>query len=509
MSYAKTTEFLDDDACGFEWSFRKYCQLIDSAENPVSISPALADQLKNYDEAINIAMDAYSDPDNPTELNSKTLPVVFHLIIESNSVGEFPFINGSLGQEITFDVKYVIGWVNHWFKGTNINFGLAHLDEDGQELPTAGLNVINGDLINQTRYMGPDQGDEIHNYSINGVALDTYSRYDPRGGQHKYNPGVLFEYIQDNYSWDPLKYINIFLLNRTNSEPGKVVMSSANPYLIELYGNPKRLSIGVDLWAIGRSYDSEIIPDQINNNVEYTNFGYSYEGTVSSNFLQNASSVHEGYRARAKTIAHSLAHTLGLIHPRTRFAARSGYIDECSSYDYFFDLRSFKRPYDDNDEATHSQSSTEFWKMLTYDEMLKIDSCTDETIQNISDNIMNHNQFAGGENTESGIIPTFTESQIKRMHANCEYTTSVFDQDSNQTLFTYGILAQILYNSSTVFLQEQDDDDDVIDNDGCPESRGVSVNEQPLENNTPVPQEEIDSYAQAKNAITGIINNLS
>lgn len=507
MSYGKTTEFLDHDACGFEWSFRKYCQLIDLAENPVSISPTLANQLKNYDDAINIAMDSYSDPNNPLPLTTKIFPVVFHLISESTPNGDTPFINGALGQEITFDVKYILDWVNHWFQGTHIKFELAQLNEDGHELSTSGLNVINGDLINQTRYMGPDKGDEVHNYSLNGVALDTYSRYDTRGGQHKYISGVLFEYIQDNYSWDPLKYINIFLLNRTNSEPGKVVMSSANPYLIELYGNPKRLSIGVDLWAIGRSYNSGIIPGDVNDSVEYTNFGYSYDGTTSESSLQNASSIHEGYRARAKTIAHSLAHTLGLIHPRTRFITRTGYIDGCSSYDYFFDVTSFKRPYDDGDEATHSQSSTDFWKMLTYNEMLEIDSCTDEAIQNISDNIMNHNQFAGGVNTESGIIPTFTENQIKRMHANCEYTTNVFDEDSNQTLFNYGILGQILYNSPTVFLQEQDDD--VIDNDGCPESRGISVNDQPLENNAPVPQEEIDSYTQAKNAITGIINNLS
>ena len=125
--------------------------------------------------------------------------------------------------------------------------------------------------------------------------------------------------------------------------------------------------------------------------------------------------------------------------------------------------------------------------------------------------MMNHNQFTGGEGSENDVIPTFTQHQIRRMHANCEYTTSTFNAESNQTEFTYGILGQILYNSSTVFQTTNDS----VDNDGCPETKT------PVSNNTNVPrslqvnsksrvsENEIEVFRKSKNIVKGIINTLN
>lgn len=510
MSYNKTTQFLDEDVCGFEWAFRKHCREMypnETDENSIALPADVSASIRGYNTAIEAKMAEYKS--NPALITQKTLPVIFHLITESSATGSVSsFTHATESNEMTFNIKYVLDWVNHWFSGTSISFGAADLNENAEPLTNPGLNIIEGSTVTQTRFMGPELGNVEQFYNTDGVALDEFSRYGTTETDKVYQPGVLFNYIQDVYSWDPTKYINIFLLNRTNSSPGKVAMISTNPYVAELSGNLKNLSIGVDLWAIGRSYDSSIPQTfDVGNDIQYTNFGYSYTGTTSAAVLTN---ISEGYRARAKTIAHSLAHTLGLANVRHKFLTRVSSLDNCDSPINLFNADRFNTHFGDNDIGTDAVG--EFWKMLNYDEALAIDSCgSEETILSISNNMMNHNQFTGGLNSEDGVVPTFTQNQIRRMHANCEYTTSVFNEESNEIEFTYGILGNILYNSSTVFQTSNDS----VDNDGCLETR-TSVS-----NNTNIPsslqvnskdkvsENEIEVFRKSKNIVKGIINKLN
>jgi len=501
-SISNSTEYMGNWVCGFEWSFKKLCHLIGGSSNFNTPSNNVITELEAYSIQIKNIIDNTYNSNDPSD---KVFPVIFHLILDDPSV-----IKPSGASEPDFDVLYVLGWVNHWFSGTGISFKGVDIEKDNAIMTTPGLNIIEGSTISQTRYMGARLGNVTQNYVTDGVALDEIKRFDSGPlAKHTYNGGVLFEYIQDNYSWDPTKYINIFLLNRTNSGVGKVVMTSANPYLVDLSGNYNRLSIGVDLWAIGRAYDSTITPsDSYSADVEYTNFGYSYSGTTSENNLTNASSVSEGYRSRAKTIAHSLAHTLGLIHPRNKFNSTDAQNltadSSCESGNFLFStLTNFNNFYNDGDADTNAVGN--YWQMLDYTTGLETDLCTSETILSLSNNMMNHNQFTGAYESENDVNPTFTQNQIYTMHANSEYTITSFDAGLGVTVSNYGILGQILYNSSTVLTTNN-----AAEGNTCLERSSFNS---PLPLNIKfkqnVSESELSQYNQAKKIITKIVKTLS
>ena len=513
MSYFKTTQYFRDYVCGFDLEFRRMCSDPNQLDYK-KVDPNKVEQLTEYNASIENLITSYEDMDgeNPVfSLSEKVFPVVFHPIIES------PDVLTPSGQ-LDFNVQYILNWINHWFSGTNISFRAADIDPDGNVMELPGFNPLNASSIRQTRNMthrGVTRTVDF-NCADHGVAFYEYITYDHREGSAatQSQEGVLFEYIQDNYSWNPTQYINIFLLNRTNSIPSRIVMTSANPYLTEINGNVNRLSIGVDLWAIGRSYDSSIpLTLEVGNSIEQTNFGYSYANTTSEGQLANTSSVNEGFRARATTIAHSLAHTLGLLHPKFKFVNRD-LGNDCSEYPFLLDiirerntptLQSWQGIYEDSDINTKGVRN--YIKMLDYDEALDVDDCSDDLVLTVSSNMMNHTQFTGGEGVENSVIPTFTEQQIFRMHANCEYLLPTPPTETEQELtFSYGILGEILYNSANVFITKPDS------NFGCPEDdtdpRMTPSYAFPV-NSTTVSRSELDQYSDAKNAIVNIIRQLN
>lgn len=412
-------------SCGFEWSLKKHVQ--DSDINFGGYTTAIKQILQS----------------SKFERTNKVFPIVFHVIRDDANL-----LHPSGGVNRDFNVEYLLAWVNFWFGGTSISFKGAEKDPQGNIMTTPGLNIIEGSGVSQQR------GNNFYTYNKDFVALDEFADYS----QREEIPGVLLEYIQNTYSWDNYKYINIFLINKTNSGNAKVMMTAVHPLTAESI-NPTLLSAAVDLWAIGRKHDniSSQVPSDpglVGEEVTLTNFGYRYNPSSNSaiQIEKDEGGLNLGFRARARTIVHSLGHILGLFHIRQALGFRPGDMDACESQgtpSIFYNTSELRGGTIYTDPHTDTENIPTVYQMLNFKDSLNINPCTDNTIFTDAATHMHINQFTGPLGTERGGPGVmFSSEQIDWMHANCEY---VIEGDTPGN-FDFGILGQILLNTSEVFL---------------------------------------------------------
>lgn len=363
---------------------------------------------------------------------TKTFPIVFHLLDDGRT-----FTNTNL------DVNYILSWINHWFSAANINFRAAEVDPDGNEMPTPGLNIIDASSLTQVR------NNRIYGYADDFVALDEYADYQ----ENEPIPGILLESIQEDYSWDNNKYLNIIFVNRTRSGPdNNVAMTVGNPFLADNVRESLLTGV-IDLWALGRaghSATNDNSPNEIINSSGYAYFGYEYpeiDGGISSS-SEGGLPIDSAQYARGRAVVHTLGHMLGLPHVRTMFGWRSPSHNTCPDEQYYNAKTVFEQnfavgtmyedPFDDTIPTPEIHIPISYSNFTT-------PTCSGNIALNEAVTHMHINQFTGSWYDAS--FAHFTDQQIRWMHANCYYSISSGDA------YSYGILGRILQNANDVFIQ--------------------------------------------------------
>jgi hypothetical protein len=420
MSY-KYTGLLKGAACGHDHLLWKYT--IGSAR--VSFTDYYAACLPNL-----------SSPSFQDQVDfTKTFPIVFHLLDDGVT-----FTNTNL------DVNYILSWINHWFSAANINFRAAEVDPNGNEMPTPGLNIIDASNLTQVR------NSTVYSYANDFVALDEYEDYS----ENIPIPGILLESIQEDYSWDNSKYLNIIFVNRTLSgSNNKVAMTVGNPILADRVKESLLTGV-IDLWALGRSGHSatnDNSPSEIIDSNGYAYFGYEYPeiDNGASSTSQGGLSIDSAEYARGRAVVHTLGHMLGLPHVRTMFGWRPPSHNTCPDSQYYNAKTIFSEnflvgimyedPFDD------TIPTPEIHIPITYSNFTT-QTCSGDIASNEAVTHMHINQFTN--NWYNASFGYFTEQQIKWMHANCYYNISSGSE------YGYGILGRILENSNNIFIQPTD-----------------------------------------------------
>lgn len=494
MAYINYTDFISDHACGYEWAVSRAINnyIFNTSATKIDVNSSLQNYYSNLESIIGDYQQNLIN--NPTYTRSeKVFPIIFHLIYDDISV-----IKPGNSQNIDFNPTYIIQWINHWFAGTGISFKAVALDPSGELLNIPGLNLYNGNTINQVRtiFNNNISTETNVNYVADGVALDEFVSKNNKDSI----PGVTLNYIQSNYGWDHTRYINIFLVNRTNSGLGKVCMTAQHPFIPEITQDYSSLAIAIDLWAIGNSYDANIPLDApVSNNTEFTNFGYSYDNTESANAID----YNIGFRSRAKTIVHSLGHFLGLTHVVNNFM--SPISDLCHIDDTMNLFSGLGKAHEDSDPDT--QHYFNMHSMLEYSNALDINSCSDNTILSDSNTHMHINQFTGAIAEENTLTPIFTEMQINIMHATCEVLLSEYSDEAEQMEYRFSIPGQILANSinleTSPFIEDRSLSDPCVNNPAST-TRNNNFN---IPSSGTLESEEIVSFNDSKKVITNILNS--
>lgn len=415
MKYLDATYLLNGIVCGHDHFLGKYTRHTDYNVD-----------LSGYYDAVNASFTNDSFTPSP-----KRLPIVFHLLDDGVSFSK-----------TDLNIPYILMWVNHWFSASNIEFAAADYDPDGNEMPTPGLNVIDASNLTEVR------NGNTYTYTDDFVAFDKYEDYN----NNIPIPGILLRNIQKNYSWDNYKYINIFLVNRTNSGVNynqKIAMTSVHPFIAEAI-DPTLLSGVIDLWALGRPHYDDT-PVEFNVNVNYTNFGYEYNSSApaASNTL-NWGSLSFGEPSRARTVVHTLAHILGVPHVRTGAGFRGGprEIDTCEDNQYFNPKVIFKDAYGPG--VIFEDPFTDTYATPNIDLLLDpfVTSCNGNTAVTHANTHMHINQFLSypvNSDIPTNINFYFTPQQIKWMHANFTYSISSANSPGS---YEINILSKIITNSS-------------------------------------------------------------
>ena len=377
---------------------------------------------------------------------SKVFPVVFH-VLTHGGVDIYP--SGVLD----FDPAYILRHVNYWFEGTGISFAPAEINPQGQAMPVPGLNIIDGNNVTETRAITGFDGSFVHTYRNDMVAITPDFKADIE------TPGVTLESIYTTYRWsipEGERYLNIFVVNRLKAGPqpaGKdssVYISSEHPYVAEQLDTLPIYNCAVEFSGLGRSYfdtngDAHVKGEP--TDVE-TNFGYNY---ISKDALdvdypaytfKGGSGNIEGFRDRGRSLAHSLGHMLGLVHPKTEFDTPGS---SCGSGQVLSDTLNMGGAFIDDLPDTEPTPSGESGVRLS--EFGKANPCSadGDTIFKSAETHMTLSQRSGIIDTElGGPSIRFTSAQAMWMHANCEL--QYYNEEAAGLL--PGVLMTILSNST-------------------------------------------------------------
>jgi hypothetical protein len=425
MSY-NHTYLLRGSSCGHDHLLWKYSQ-----QHQFNFKP--------YYDAVQAASSDYA---NQTGSSLKTFPIVFHVLNDSSSF-----------ESLDLDIDYILNWVNHWFQGSEIQFSPVVVDPDGNEMTTPGLNIVDASNLQYTN--SHHSGSPTYNYNVDGVALDHFEDISSTVPIK----GIPLEYIQDNYSWDNTKYLNIIFVNKTrsggvNSNNSSVVMTVGSNFLAENL-NPTLMTGVIDLWALGKASNSYNMPatKEFNADAEYTDFGYSYNLTSPAATSTGVwGSIFSGDPVRARTVVHTLAHMLGVPHIRTRFGWQGDQINECIVAEgqapniYSQGILELGVTY--TDPFLDTQNVFQGHLPMLYNTAYTKYYCDGENQQTYGGTHMHQNQFLTPPVSSMEAWPMdyyFTPEQISWMHGNCSYAV----EDENGT-YNLNILGNILLNASNV-----------------------------------------------------------
>ncbi len=421
-----TDGFIEGHVCGFTYSLWRYLKEADIAN------------MNAYASTVESAIETLP-PD--VQIN---VPIIFHLIGDSSTMF------------FKFDPSYVLTFINSYFAPTNIQFGLAKFDTDGNEIPFLGINKIRGSMLNSVR-LGVE-----YNYAVHGVALNDFADKDNTIAV----PGIPIEEIQSlpqiQSKFPSKKYLNIILVNKINKTPDTELLANAvssyscNPYFADILGKPQLLSPVIPLWAIGKSHDVYIddpdSPQEIENSVNAlkTNFGYSYADSPVKEELYAAGLLNAGMTSRGRTIAHAIAHSFGLSHTRNVFHNNVPSLCNEELEELYLSTIKSRTAYRDfiEDTTTISYPSAGY-SHLTEEELNSINSCSDNLVHSDVLNHMHLNQLLPGYNSELSELYgnsydnySFSSYQIQWMKANFYY----YIEGNTPGLFEPNYLNQIASN---------------------------------------------------------------
>lgn len=415
-------DILSKHLCGFNLSLQR-----GSDENVElgSIYNTLIEQIVNN-----------SDYSNTISSNPKVFPVIFHV-----------FING--GVEIfDFDPEYILEHVNYYFSGSNISFEPAKIDPDGNVLSTPGLNIIDGNTVQQLR------GNTTYTYKEDMVAVTE------RLNEVQEIPGVTLNYLYNNYRWsvsNKERYLNVFVVNRLRAglaEDGRdssIYMTAEHPYVAEQLSEEYKFNCAIEFAALGTPYHDKYGNIFIKGGPtdDITNFGYDYLATDINNRPYNSFSFRGGdegvVRQRGRSLVHCFGHMLGLAHPSTQLREPT---KQCAGEtNIFSDILNNTETYNDNIADTEDVQNGETG--VVYSTWYNRNDCSREnnTVFISASNHMAISQKEGLPGTElGGPSTTFTTGQILWMHANCEI------EFQGEEGFYPGILKEILIHSTSIIV---------------------------------------------------------
>jgi len=367
--------------------------------------------------------------------NPKVFPVVFHV-----------FEHGGV-EILDFDPEYILEHVNYYFSGSDISFETAKVDPDGNILPTPGLNIIDGDTVQQLR------GSTMYTYKGDMVAVTE------KLNEIQEIPGVTLDYLYNNYRWsieNNERYFNVFVVNRLRAgllEDGtdsSIYMTAEHPYVAEQLLEEFTFNCAIEFAALGTPYyDRNLdVNPKGGPTDDITNFGYQYlemDPSTSRPYTSfNFRGGDEGhFRQRGRSLVHCFGHMLGLAHPTTQLREP---VKECAGDENVFsDILTNDKVYNDNISDTEDVQNSETG--VTYNTWYNRNDCSNEdnTVFTSASNHMAISQKEGLPEMElGGPSTTFTEGQILWMHANCE--VEFYEESGSQP----GILKTILIHSNEV-----------------------------------------------------------